>query len=173
METQDRIERTVQIDAPRDRVWALVATPGWWIGEDGITANRVETRGDREVAINPTLGEFPLVIESSQEPDAIAYRWAPWDEQKRAEQGTLVEFTLTGAAEGPTTVRVVESGFASLDLAPDSRETQVRENTAGWRHEMGLLKRHVRRLRSLGTRAAAGLLRLQKLLDLLCTDPAD
>ena len=143
MNVDDTIEREVTIAASRGIVWDLVATAGWWIGDDGITANRIEERAGRSVVIHPTLGEFPLIIEASDRPNRISYRWAPWDAQQRAEEGTLVEFVLTGPHEGPTTVRVVESGFRALDLTPEQLAANYAENSSGWDQELDLLKRHL------------------------------
>lgn len=32
----DRIDRSIDIDAPAGRVWDLVARPGWWINEGDV-----------------------------------------------------------------------------------------------------------------------------------------
>lgn len=146
MSTPDRIERTVTIQAPRAVVWPLVSQPGWWIntaGEefvdavrDGRPAHRTEERDGRTVVVDDKLGEFPLVTEACDEPDRVAFRWAPWDLEK-IEEGSLVEFTLSGPDAGPTTVTVVESGLAALD--PDISQATYDEHEQGWRLEMGAL----------------------------------
>lgn len=146
MTTPDRIERTVSIDAPRAVVWPLVSQPGWWIntaGDEfveavraGRPAHRVEERDGRSVVIDDALGEFPLVVEASDAPDRVAFRWAPWD-LENLEAGSLVEFTLTGPDAGPTTVTVVESGLAALD--PDIAQSTYDEHDEGWRLEMDAL----------------------------------
>lgn len=146
MTTPDRIERTVTIEAPRAVVWPLVSQPGWWIntaGEEfveavraGRPAHRTEEREGRTVVIDDKLGEFPLVVETSDEPDRVAFRWAPWD-LENLEAGSLVEFTLTGPESGPTTVTVVESGLATLE--PDIAQATYDEHAQGWRLEMGSL----------------------------------
>jgi uncharacterized protein YndB with AHSA1/START domain len=45
---------------------------------------------------------------------------------------TLVEFTLSREGDG-TRLRVVESGFRSLDLPEEERAKQAEGNVEGWR----------------------------------------
>lgn len=140
---QDTITREIEIDAPLAVVWELVSQPGWWINDGVIVDNTVEERDDVWIVTNDTHGTFPLLIDESREPSHIAFRWAPWDERTVKEGNTLVEFFLEGAEDGPVTVRVVESGFASIDLATDKVAENYRDNESGWETELGALKTHL------------------------------
>ncbi|OSZ57258.1 ATPase, partial [Streptomyces pharetrae CZA14] len=53
----DRIVRQIDIDAPADRVWELVARPGWYIN-DGTVEAEPELRHEGDVAVvrHATLG---------------------------------------------------------------------------------------------------------------------
>ena len=55
---------------------------------------------------------------------------------------TLVVFTLTPEDDG-TRLRVVESGFASLDISDEQRAQRVEENIGGWRSELDELRDYV------------------------------
>jgi hypothetical protein len=39
--TEDRIERDTLISAPLERVWSLVATPGFWVADEASVAGAV------------------------------------------------------------------------------------------------------------------------------------
>lgn len=136
----DTLTREIEISATRAIVWELVSTPGWWINDGTIVDNTVEERDGVFHVTNATHGEFPLLIERSVEPDEIAFRWAPWDERAVESGNTLVEFFLSGPADGPVTVRVIESGWASVDLAAERVADNYRENESGWETELGALK---------------------------------
>ena len=137
---QDTITREIEIRAPRAIVWELVSTPGWWINHGTIVDNAVQERDGAFIVTNSTHGEFPLLVERSVEPDEVAFRWAPWDELAVESGSTLVEFFLSGPADGPVTVRVVESGWASVDQSPERVADNYRENESGWESELGALK---------------------------------
>lgn len=137
---QDTITREIEIDAPLAIVWELVSLPGWWINDGTIVDNVVEERDGVWHVTNVTHGSFPLLVEESHEPTHVAFRWAPWDERTVEQGNTLVEFFLEGEPEGPVTVRVVESGFASLDLGAERVASNYRDNESGWETELGALK---------------------------------
>lgn len=140
---QDTIAREIVIDAPLATVWALVSQPGWWINDGSIVDNTIEEKGGVWHVTNAAHGTFPLLIDSSREPNHIAFRWAPWDERAVDARNTLVEFFIEGPDDGPVTVRVVESGFASIDLASDQVVANYRENESGWETELGALRAHL------------------------------
>lgn len=137
---QDTITREIEIDAPLAIVWDLVSQPGWWINDGTIVDNTIEEKGGVWHVTNTTHGTFPLLVDQSREPSYVAFRWAPWDERAVESGNTLVEFFLEGPHEGPVTVRVVESGFASLQLGAADVADNYRENESGWETELGALK---------------------------------
>jgi uncharacterized protein YndB with AHSA1/START domain len=131
--SEDRIERDTLIAAPLERVWSLVAQPGFWVAEPEAVAGTVAAEGETIVARNAEYGDFPVRVEKVEPPTYLAYRWASAfpGEDLREDNSTLVEFTLTAEGDG-TRLRVVESGFAALAGSPELREQAVKDNGAGW-----------------------------------------
>src|SRR4249919_1813509 len=57
----DRIDRSIEIDAPAERVWDLVTRPGWWINEGAVDPEPdVHVDGSLTVLTHPKYGEFQL-----------------------------------------------------------------------------------------------------------------
>jgi uncharacterized protein YndB with AHSA1/START domain len=139
--SEDRIEREVLIAASVERVWSLVAEPGFWVADKASLPGTAATEGESMVAKNADYGDFPVRVEKVQPPTYLAYRWASAfpGEDLRDDNSTLVEFTLT--AEGDSTrLRVVESGFAALAGSEELRGQAVQDNTGGWPKELDALK---------------------------------
>lgn len=139
--TEDRIERETLIAAPLERVWSLVAQPGFWVADKASLPGTVAKEGESMVAKNAEYGDFPVRVEKVEPPTYLAYRWASAfpGEELRETNSTLVEFTL--APEGDATrLRVVESGFAVLGGSEELRGQAVKDNTLGWPQELGALK---------------------------------
>jgi uncharacterized protein YndB with AHSA1/START domain len=137
----DRIERETLIAAPLERVWSLVAQPGFWVADEATLPGTVAREGESMVARNTEYGDFPVRVEKVEPPTYLAYRWASAfpGEELREDNSTLVEFTLT--AEGDKTrLRVVESGFASLGGPEELRKKAVEDNTGGWPQVLDALK---------------------------------
>lgn len=129
----DRIERDTVIAAPVERVWALVAEPGWWWADDENRTGAVAQEGELTVAKHAEHGESPVRVEKVEPPTYVAYRWVsafPGDEL-RTDNSTLVEFTLTPEGD-QTRLRVVESGFAALPTSEENRANVIKDHTAGW-----------------------------------------
>ncbi|MFD3654509.1 SRPBCC domain-containing protein [Streptomyces sp. NPDC058620] len=131
--SEDRIERETLIDAPLERVWPLVAQPGFWVAEEASLAGTVAREGESMVAKNPEYGDFPVRVEKVQPQSYLAYRWASAfpGEELREDNSTLVEFMLTPEGD-KTRLRVVESGFAALAGSAELRDKAVQDNTGGW-----------------------------------------
>ena len=139
--SEDRIERETLIAAPLERVWSLVAQPGFWVADKASLPGTVANEGESMVAKNAEYGDFPVRVEKVEPPTYLAYRWASAfpGEELREDNSTLVEFTLT--AEGnKTRLRVVESGFAALAGSEEIRQRAVKDNTGGWPQELDALK---------------------------------
>ncbi|MCA2174790.1 SRPBCC domain-containing protein [Nonomuraea glycinis] len=131
--TEDRIERETLIAASLERVWSLVAEPGFWVADEAEVAGSVATEGASLVAKNPHLGEVWVRVEKVEPLTYVAYRWTSAfpGEELRADNSTLVEFTL--AQEGDKIrLRVIESGFAALSASEELRVKAMRFNTSGW-----------------------------------------
>jgi uncharacterized protein YndB with AHSA1/START domain len=137
---QDRIERTIVINAPIERVFRGVR-------EDMLGKTVGELAADSHVVFDfGEWGKSSVHVIAYQPPTYVAYRWVPGTifEGDIYEKGsTLVEFFLT-EVEGGTEFRLVESGFASL---PAERFTEALENnTAGWDEELNNLVEYIKGL---------------------------
>jgi uncharacterized protein YndB with AHSA1/START domain len=133
---EDRIEQTVSINAGLERVWELVTEPGWWVPSDvPVPADR--TPGHRAVRESAKWGRFVVEVVRLDPRTYAAFRWASTFPGEDPEPGrsTLVEFFLAERA-GAVEVRLVESGFADLELPADGRATAHQDNTGGWREEL-------------------------------------
>ena len=139
--SEDRIERETLIAAPLERVWSLVAQPGFWVADKASLPGTVAREGESLVAKNPNYGDFPVRVEKVQPPTYLAYRWASAfpGQELRADNSTLVEFTLIPEGD-QTRLRVVESGFAALAGSEDLRRQAMKDNTGGWPQELDALK---------------------------------
>jgi uncharacterized protein YndB with AHSA1/START domain len=146
----DRIERTVLIEAPRERVWRALSDAaefGVWFG--------VDLAGQAFVAGRRTAGRithpgyehlrFEVAVERVEPPRLLAFRWHPYAVEPgvdyAAEEPTLVTFTLEDAPGRTTRLTVVESGFDKVP--PARREEAFRMNSQGWEAQMGNIVRHV------------------------------
>jgi uncharacterized protein YndB with AHSA1/START domain len=133
----DRIERTLQLTHPPERVWAALTTAeglGTWFGNRA----EVDLRVGGEAKLAWDSGDSAtLTIERVDPPHVFAYTWPvsglPEDDPRR----TLVEFTLEPSPTG-TTLTVVETGFAQV---PDAAQHHVAYdgNIEGWASELGEL----------------------------------
>jgi uncharacterized protein YndB with AHSA1/START domain len=139
--SEDRIERETLIEASLERVWSLVAEPGFWVGDQASVSGTVAREGEVTVVENAEYGDFPIRVEKAEPPTYLAYRWASAfpGEELREGNSTLVEFTLTSEG-GKTRLRVVESGFAALAGTEELRSQAVKDNTGGWPQVFDALK---------------------------------
>jgi uncharacterized protein YndB with AHSA1/START domain len=139
--SEDRIERETLIAASLERVWSLVAEPGFWVADKASLPGTVAKEGELMVAKNAEYGDFPVRVEKVEPPTYLAYRWASAfpGEELREDNSTLVEFTLTTDGD-KTRLRVVESGFAALAGSEELRGQALKDNTGGWPQELDALK---------------------------------
>ena len=146
----DRIERSVVVKAPRQRVWRAVSNAeefGTWFGVNlkGQTfASGQLIRGPISIA-----GYEHIIwegrIERIEPPNVLSFRWHPYaidpSVDYRKEEPTLVTFTLTDAPDNATLLTVVETGFDKLP--PERRLEAFRMNGRGWSTQMDNITRHV------------------------------
>jgi uncharacterized protein YndB with AHSA1/START domain len=132
----DRIERTVRVDRPLDRVWAAVTTAeglGTWFGDSA----EVDLRVGGTAKLTWKSGDSAeLRIERLEPQTTFGYSWRIHGLPESDPRRTYVEFTLVPDDSG-TTVTVVESGFAQL--GPDEHSKAFDGNTEGWAAELGEL----------------------------------
>jgi uncharacterized protein YndB with AHSA1/START domain len=142
---QDWIERDVLIDASRERVWDVLTGAGHvahWFG----AAADIDLRPGGHAQFGwPEQAVFAAVVERVEPPSAFSYRWArEAGTDPGTGTGTLVEFTLTEVPAG-TLLRVVETGFASLDLSRTEQGKAAEGNRRGWTDELAQLKEYAER----------------------------
>jgi uncharacterized protein YndB with AHSA1/START domain len=133
----DRIERTVQLAHPPDKVWAALTTAeglAAWFGNEATIDLRPGGSGWMRWSEEGSTAD--MRVERVEEPRVFGYTWRifglPDDDPRR----TYVEFTLEPAGAG-TRLTVVESGFAQLP--GDAHRKAYDGNTEGWAKELGEL----------------------------------
>ncbi|HEY2743215.1 MAG TPA: SRPBCC family protein [Polyangia bacterium] len=149
MADEDRIEKQIQLRAPRSRVWRALTDAdefGKWFGVkmEGAFSPGATVRGK---ITHPGFEHGPpmeIFIERIEPETLFSYRWHPFAVDPKAdyskEPTTLVEFRLRDEAGG-TLVTVVESGFSKIPAA--RRAEAFRMNTGGWEAQMKNIARHV------------------------------
>lgn len=147
-ETTDRIEKTIHLKAPRDKVWSALtdsARFGAWFGARFSGPFAANTPVNARMT-HPRYEHVSMTIEVDRiEPQTFfSYRWHPYaidpNVDYSGEPTTLIEFTLSDDAGG-TRLTVVESGF---DRIPIGRRAQALEmNTGGWTAQLGNIDRYV------------------------------
>jgi uncharacterized protein YndB with AHSA1/START domain len=144
----DRIEKSIQVRAPRSEVWRAIATAeefGEWFGvklegafaEGAQVSGRITTPGYDHLT-------FQIVIERIVPERLFSYRWHPYaiepDTDYSSEPMTLVEFRLEGVPGG-TRLTVTESGFDRIP--PGRRAEAFRMNDQGWAEQVRNAERYV------------------------------
>ena len=159
--TTDRIEKRVQLNAPRARVWKAITDSqefGRWFGVkfDGPFAAGQTVRGvitpttvDPDVARlqQPYAGTpFEIVIDRIEPERLFSFRWHPYAVDLKAdysqEPTTLVAFMLEDVGTG-TTLTLTESGFDRLPAA--RRLLAFESNQGGWTMQMTLIEKYLAR----------------------------
>ncbi len=133
----DRIERTVELAHPPDRVWAALTTAeglSSWFGDEATIDLR--PGGAARMKWTEEGATARMRVERVEEPRVFGFTWdifgLPEDDPRR----TYVEFTLEPVGSG-TRLTVVESGFAQLPA--DVYRKAYDGNTEGWAKELGEL----------------------------------
>ena len=146
----DQIERETFIAAPVERVWALITKAehlGRWFGDAGAA---IDLRPGGAMLLRwADYGASRGRVVDVEPHTRFAYRWAPFKDPSGEEpvegNSTLVELTLQPDGDG-TRLRVVESGFASLDTSDEQRAENRKGNTAGWEHETDELREYAEKV---------------------------
>jgi uncharacterized protein YndB with AHSA1/START domain len=144
----DTIEREITIAAPVERVWELITEPehvGTWFGDAGA---EIDLRPGGAITLRwEEYGAIHGRIERVEPMTLLSYRWAPYKDPGGSEpvagNSTLIEFMLSETDEG-TRLRLVESGFTSLDATSERQEELRQGNVEGWGIELGHLEEHAR-----------------------------
>jgi uncharacterized protein YndB with AHSA1/START domain len=148
MNTTDRIEKSILLQAPKSRVWRALTHAeefGAWfrvkLGSGFAVGKRVTGKVTYPGYEHLT---FEVTVERMETEQLFSFRWHPYAVDPKVdyskEPTTLVEFRLEEVAEG-TLLTVVESGFERIP--PDRRGEAYRMNTQGWTIQMENIQRHV------------------------------
>jgi uncharacterized protein YndB with AHSA1/START domain len=159
MTTTDRIEKSVLLRAPRERVWRAISDAkefGSWFGAelDGpfvagarLTGRIVPTTVDADVAKaqEPHRGmTFAFFVERVEPMRLLSFRWHPFaidpEVDYSNEPTTLVEFELEDSAGG-TEVRITESGFDQIPI--ERRAKAFAANDEGWAAQAKLIEKYL------------------------------
>ncbi len=155
----DRIQKSILLRAPRDRVWRALSDSGEfgaWFGMrlNGPFAPGTTVRGtivptavDRDVAAmqKPFEGvPVELVIERIEPQRIFSFRWHPGAVDPTVDYATepmtLVEFELADAPGG-ILLTVTESGFDRIPLA--RRAAVFTGNEQGWGMVVTLIEKYL------------------------------
>ena len=142
---RDRVERSVEIDAPPSVVWEVITEAehisGWF--SDSV---EIDLRpGGRIVLVWEGAHTEHGVVEHLDPPSRFSFRWIRGSDREATEgNSTLVEFALS-PADGGTSLRVVETGFATLDWPMERRTADLDAHSQGWEKELGELGDYVHR----------------------------
>jgi len=145
----DRVERSILINATRERVWRALANAeefGAWFGAD--LSGQVFKPGERARG-RFSHKEFPdsyfdAVVERIEPQELMSFHWHPYAVDPAIdyaqEQPTLVTFTLAEAPGKGILLTVVESGF---DKVPASRRRKAFEmHSSGWEFQLQNIARY-------------------------------
>jgi uncharacterized protein YndB with AHSA1/START domain len=144
----DRIEKSVVLRAPRERVWRALADAqafGQWFGVvlDGPLAPGARLHGR---ITHPGYEHLPfeITVERMEPERLLSWHWHPNTVEAgvdyAAEPKTLVVFELAEVTEG-TRLTVVESGFDGIP--PSRRAAAYRGNDEGWTGQMVAIERYL------------------------------
>ena len=142
----EQIEHEIVIDAPLERVWAMLTEAEHirqWFAFDGAT---IDLRPGGELVMQwKEHGRFYSHVERVEPPHFFSYRGSYLPHvQPDDGNSTLVEFTLSPEGSG-TRLRVVESGFRSLQLPEAEQANFAAGNIDGWNGGLSTLQEYVAR----------------------------
>jgi uncharacterized protein YndB with AHSA1/START domain len=138
MAVPDEVRRTIEIRAPRERVWAALTEPEELLRWFPTERAEVDLRPGGAAAFVWDEGADEAVVEVVEPPARFVFRWRPAGTDR---PHTTVTFTLEEIDASSTKLTLVETGFASL---PDQTARQSQAgNDEGWRKELEELKTYL------------------------------
>src|SRR4051812_25458647 len=149
MTTDDlsRIEKTIDVDAPPDRVWKALTTTAdlaaWFrVGIDGDIAPGAEVWMTSKSPGHEGQ-RFLVKVTEMTPPHRFVWQWHPGAVDPNVdyslEPWTTVTFTLEPSGRG-TRLRVSETGFNEISLARRAKVYQ--DNSQGWSEVLGWIRNY-------------------------------
>ena len=144
----DRIEKTVDLEAPVSRVWRALTDHeefGTWfrVRLEGPFVPGKVSRGHITYPGYEHV-RWEAVVQKMEPERLFSFTWHPYAVDPKIdysdEPPTLVEFTLEAIPTG-TRLRIVESGFEKLPA--HRRDEAFRMNDRGWSGQTENIARHV------------------------------
>ena len=155
----DRIEKSVLLRAPRERVWRAISDSkqfGSWFGVafdepfvagKTIVGKMVPTTMDAEVAKRQEAyrgHRFEFAVDRVEPMRFFSFRWHPFAMDSSVdyskEPSTLVAFVLEEVQDG-TRLTVTESGFDQIPI--ERRAKAFAANEGGWAAQMKLIEKYL------------------------------
>ncbi|MFN2443321.1 MAG: SRPBCC family protein [Thermoanaerobaculia bacterium] len=144
----DRIEKTIELKAPIDRVWRALTDPGefgtWFrVRLDGPFVVGEQTTGQITYEGYEHVRWVSRTTVMDEQRHHLAFTWVHFKDPANPQPddpSTLVEFRLAPIAGG-TRLELVESGFDAI--GEDRRVGILRGNQQGWEMQMENIRAHV------------------------------
>jgi uncharacterized protein YndB with AHSA1/START domain len=155
----DRIEKSVVLRAPRERVWRAISDSkqfGSWFGVEfdapfvagkTMVGKLVGTIVDAEVAKRQEAYKghrFEFAVDRVEPMRFFSFRWHPFAMDSSVdyskEPSTLVAFVLEEVQDG-TRLTVTESGFDQIPI--ERRAKAFSANEGGWAAQMKLVEKYL------------------------------
>lgn len=136
------ITRSLEIEAPRERVWRHLTDPAsievWW-------GHPADFPGGVRAGVTGTFAHegqrFPIALRIVDAPATFAFRWGSFGEAEPGPEACDVRFDLEETASGATRITVVESGW--MRVADAERDERMEQNVPGWEFVLDGLRAHV------------------------------
>lgn len=143
-----RIDRTIEIDAPPERVWRALTTASevsaWF--EVKIEGDIAPGSTVWMTALHPQYAgqRFMVLVKEMTPPRRFVWQWHPGEVDPSVdysrEPQTTVTFTLEPSGRG-TRLSVSETGFDQISLA--RRAKVYGDNSQGWTDVLAAIQKHV------------------------------
>jgi uncharacterized protein YndB with AHSA1/START domain len=145
----DRVEKTLDLRAPRSRVWRAISNPrefGTWFGlGEPLELEGTFEPGGRILVRWAGRQDLELfcTVESVEPERRLAFRWVPYEiadgDDPARHPTTLIEMQLADIDAG-TRLTISESGFAAL---PADKQYKREQNGMGWAIQLQSIAQHV------------------------------
>jgi uncharacterized protein YndB with AHSA1/START domain len=146
----DRIEKSISLQAPVERVWRAVSVAeefGKWFGLDVAGETFAAGRSAHMKIAEPAQyagRDFTIEVVTLEPPRLFSFRWHPYAVDPgvdySGEPQTLVEFFLEPQGNG-TLLTVTETGFDAIPA--HRRALAFRMNEGGWAAQVERIRRYV------------------------------